>query len=107
MPIGLDPDGFAPDPGGSAPGSLAPCPVGKPHSGLADDPGAKVPAAAALVIERNVLAGGAGPDEVLLGPRPGGGAPCPACVLSDLLILPVKWIGGGVVVVVVGLCGLI
>ena len=69
--------------------------MGIPHSGLADDLGAKVPAAAALVIERNVLAGGAGPDEVLLGPGPGGGAPCPACVLSDLLILPVKWVGGG------------
>ena len=48
--------------------------MGIPHSGLADDPGAKVPAAAALVIERNVLAGGAGADEVLLGPGPGGGA---------------------------------
>ena len=69
--------------------------MGIPHSGLAVDPGAKVPAAAALVIERNVLAGGAGPDEVLLGPGPGGGAPCPACVLSDLLILPVKWVVGG------------
>ena len=92
IPIGLDP-------GGGAPSGLGPDTVGTPHSGLADDSGAKVPAAAALVIERNVLAGGAGPDEVLLGPGPdevllgpgpGGGAPCPACVLSDLLILPVK-----------------
>ena len=35
---------------------------------LAEDSGAEVPAAATLVIERNVLEGGTGPDVVLIGP---------------------------------------